>query len=109
MDAGRLRHYIQVKRPTTTRNALGEPVQTFASVGGFQAEIKPTSARERLMNNSITTEVTHVITMRYAPDVSEDCRIAFGDRTFEIVGIVNVEERNVELQILAAEQRKGAA
>ena len=44
-----------------------------------------------------------VIRCRYHPQINTQTRITFGTRTFNVVGVQNLEERNLELQIIAVE------
>lgn len=108
MRAGELRHRIEWTTPTVNRNSLGEYVETNASPfgegGACMAAIRPTSARETMLAGStLAQEVTHIITMRYTPYLKPTSRITFGDRVFNITGIINVDERDIELQVLAKE------
>ena len=107
MRSGDLRHYISFSTPPTTRNALGEFVESESSGhdgGACMAAIRPTSARETMLaGNTLAQGVTHVITMRYTDRIKPTSRITFRSRTFEVTGIINVDERNIELQVLAKE------
>ena len=42
--------------------------------------------------------------MRYFPDITEDMKIMFGLRVLDIVSVLNIGERNTELQIIAKEK-----
>ena len=53
--------------------------------------------------NCLEPITTHRITTRYWPNVTADMRLLYGTRIFTILSIINPEERNITLQILAKE------
>lgn len=50
-----------------------------------------------------STEITHEIIIRYITNISIQDEIIFETRIFKIVEIINLEERNTFLRILAKE------
>jgi len=51
----------------------------------------------------ISAEVSHKIRMRYIAGLLPTMKIAWGAREFEIISIINVQERNNEIVIMATE------
>jgi SPP1 family predicted phage head-tail adaptor len=108
MNVGALRHLVSLSNP-------GPPVPDGS--GGFTetpvplsppttyAEIKPATARdlERVTAGTVTSTASHVVRMRYHSGITTETRITFGTREFEVSGIANTEERNVELVLLCTE------
>jgi SPP1 family predicted phage head-tail adaptor len=125
MKAGDLRHKITIEAPTFTSNDAGETITTWpddltddqlAALTQDQrdalrlecwAAIWPISAKERLLNNDVSEVASHRIKIRYRESVTSDKRIIFGGRVFQIESVITPEERNIELTILASEQRPG--
>lgn len=112
MEAGRLRWRVTIQHPTrTVSNTSGEKAVAFGTNDAdvtVWAEIKPVTAREQIQATQTQGIATHVITMRYRDDVTDQCRIKFGDRIFNITGVINPEELGVSLQILATEVKSAA-
>ena len=52
---------------------------------------------------TFNTQVTHRIKMRYVAGLTNKMRLVFGTRTFDILDIDNVEERNVEMILTCKE------
>ena len=48
-------------------------------------------------------EVTGRITIRYLAGIDEKMRIVYGDKTYNILAVINPEERNHTLQLLVKE------
>lgn len=67
------------------------------------ADIHPKTAREANQFAHINSQISHTVIMRYSPEIQMDRRLVFNGRHFDIVGIVNVQERNRELQVLCSE------
>ena len=67
------------------------------------ASIWPVSAKERTANNQVELVSTHQIRHPFFDGVLGSMQIAFGARTFEITGIINPEEMNIDLHITAKE------
>lgn len=104
MNAGDLRHRVTIQSQTPTVNAIGERVPgAWTDVTTVYASIRPASAKEVAYYQAIQLETTHAITMRYTPEMKPDRRLKFGTRVFNIAGIVNVDECDIELRVLAYE------
>jgi SPP1 family predicted phage head-tail adaptor len=108
MRAGALRYTVQLANPgPAVTNGDGgftqvpvplEPSTVFAA-------IHPASARdlERIRAGSVIATATHVVTMRYHPGVTTKTQLTFNGRTFNVVGLSNTDERNIELICLCVE------
>lgn len=93
MRFGELRHSVQIQRATETRQANGGTTQAFATTATVWAAIEPLSGRESWIGEQIRAIASHKITMRWTA-VSAGNRLLFGSRVFNIVVVVNVDERN---------------
>lgn len=99
MNPGEFRHRVELHSPTTARDSYGQPIETFAKYADVWAKIEPMSMRERTYAEQLQGERTHLVTVRYSVSIDRTHRIIFGARTFEIVSILNPEERRAVLQI----------
>lgn len=108
MNAGELRHWVTLQNPGaevpdseggfTVTNVDLTPAQVYAS-------IQPATARnlERIVANVEQSKASHIITIRYHPEVTTETRVVYGDRIFQVTGIQNPDERNIAL-LLACEE-----
>jgi len=104
---GELRHSIDFQQKTETSDDLGpggnESWSNVSGLTGIRAAIWPMSAREQRQNGKLEMEITHQIRIRYISGVDEKYRIKFGTRYFNIISLINAEEKNVRLDIMARE------
>lgn len=133
MRIGPLRHRVKIQTPVITRDDCGGAIETWEdfaapasgvytdpAIAGaetdsgttgvlttltstFYASIEPLIGREYMAAKQMQADVTHKIRMRYIPGLTTTMRIVFGTRVFEIESILNVQERNRELVIMATE------
>lgn len=106
MQAGKLRHLVDIQTNTTTRDTTGQPVSSWADTSTNQrAFIRPLRGNELMIARQVTPQVTHEIIMRN-PTLTHGQRLqeAGGTRTFEILSIINVNERDHEKRILCVEE-----
>lgn len=107
--AGDLDKRVAIQNRTETRNLAGERVKgSWTTAATVYASIRPAGAREQLRAQSmeIRQEVTHTIRIRKSTataNLTGESRILYNSRAFEILGIVDVWERGVDLEILAVE------
>jgi SPP1 family predicted phage head-tail adaptor len=98
-----MRHRIALQSPTVARDAYGQPIETFATYATVWAAIQPLSMRERLQSEQLEGERSHRITIRYNSSIGRTHRALFGSRIFEIVSILNNDERNATMELLCKE------
>ena len=107
-DAGRMRHHLIAEAFNGRRDATGEPRkdldENWTAVFSFWASVNPISGREFINGaNQEDAEVTHRIRCRYREGLQTDMRLRWGKRTFEILAVLDQEERHEELLIMARE------
>jgi SPP1 family predicted phage head-tail adaptor len=103
--AGQRRHLVSLQRTTRTTTATGftDDWDTYATVW---ASVQPVAAAqvERLVSNTLTVPVSHLVTIDYLSDVTAKDRVLFGTRALFIQGWQNEDERGKTLY-LACEER----
>jgi SPP1 family predicted phage head-tail adaptor len=69
------------------------------------ASIVPATVRdlEKIAAGTVIATASHVVTLRYHPQVTTQTRIVYGTRTFDVTGVVNPDEDNLETICLCAE------
>lgn len=102
MRAGLLRKQVVIQQPSATQNTRGEEIPSWATFLTVRAAIEPLNGRELLAAQSIESQVTTKITIRYQSGITPDMRIKYGSRYFDIQAIQNIEERNrmIEMQCI---------
>ena len=96
MNAGRLDRKISIQEPTTTRDAFGQSVDTFAEVAKVWAQRRDISAKEATETDQPVASTRTEWTIRWRSDIRETWRVVTTtDRiqTFEIVGILELGRR----------------
>lgn len=91
-------------------DTVGQPIKTWKNEATVWAEIRPLTAREQFIAAQRQASTTHLVSIRYNPDLAvanATWRITFGVRIFSIDGPPkNVDERNIELQLECTEGLK---
>lgn len=105
MVAGDLRHRVTIQAPPLTADAIrgvatGSPTTVAEKV---PVKIEPLDGRELVQAQQVAAHVTHRITMRYRAGVTPTQRIVFGTRTYHVIAVLNLEERNRWLRLLCVE------
>lgn len=106
MRAGDLTNRILIQRPVDTgrRNQVGEPEIIWADVCTVWAAVEPVRGREYWAAQQVNGEATVRIRMRYRPGIDRTMRVLFGGRILQLISPpINVQERNVELQLMCVE------
>ena len=105
MQAGKLRHRVEVQTNTVTRDTLGQPVASWAVTATVRAAINPLRGNELMIARQVTPQVTHEIILRHRSLTAAQRLVeAGGTRTFEILSVTNLNERNHELRVLCVEE-----
>jgi SPP1 family predicted phage head-tail adaptor len=103
MNPGRLRHTVTLRRNTESRDTDGDVIRTPADLADRQAEIRPLRGRELMEARQVHAEVTHAIEIRYYPGLTAKDHITWNSRTFEIIEVRNLHERNHQMSLLCKE------
>jgi len=103
-NVGKRRHKVTLRAPVHGSNDdLGRETTYPSETAWRWAAIKPTSAKEMIEGEAPATEITHTIEMRYYEGLTTDYRITLGSRTFELVAVIDVDERHVTHMCTAKE------
>ena len=110
--SGDLRHAITIEEKTQTADGMGGFTETWSRLYPTRAAIWPMKANEVLDNLKLELQVNHRIRIRHprAFEIKADMRvkwfdhIAKVDKYFNIISIINVDKRNVLLELLCLEE-----
>ncbi len=101
---GDFRHMINFEAQTKTPDNMGGFSTSWKTVASsIAAAIWPVSAKEVIQAAQPVMIASHRIKIRYRANIKNSYRIKFGSRYFNIVSIINVNEKNEMLDILAKE------
>ncbi len=100
------RHKIDIYGNIKSKNELGETSYSFGKIKTIWAAIVPqTGILQRQQADTILTNVTHKIIVRYSAgkDITKEMQIQFRDHRFEIKYILNPYFANEDLEIFCQE------
>lgn len=103
MRAGALRHRITIQEPKSSAGALGEKIKSWSDFVTVWAAIEPFRGRELLEAHQREAEITTRFIIRYKSGLNTRMRLKFGSKYYKIESIINLEERNRDLEIMALE------
>lgn len=107
LDPGKLDRRVTVQARTSTRDAEGSAVDAFATEATIWAQKVQTTGSEARRAGSLRAETDLVLRIRYRSTLTEQHRLVFEGRTYDIVSIV--EEGRREAQVIQARFTEGAA
>ena len=103
MRAGELRHRLTFKGPTHTSDGQGGITETWGSAFTVWGAFGPLTGKEFYDSQLVNSEITGKVKIRHRDDIDPTMQIYFGTRVFEILSILNPEERDRELNIKVKE------
>ncbi len=108
LTSGELNRRITLQQRTVMQDSFGEPMAVWSNLASLWAGIQPLSGRELELAKKVSSEVTHRITIRYQASLTDTSataalRLLYRNRTFNVHAVLNEEETNVLLHLLASE------
>lgn len=82
---------------------MSENVPEYTEHMTVWAFVAPRTGREYDEAQKLRAETTYNIMTRYFPNITTDMRILFRGWTLNIESVLNIDERNEQLQIVASE------
>lgn len=102
-EIGELRQRVVFQSAVKLDDGYGGKQVIWQDAFSAWALIEPLSAHEKFEAMSVQSRITHRVYIRYRSDVSTGMRIRYGDRLFEIEGILDVGEQKRFLELLCSE------
>ena len=103
MGSGAYRHRITIQSVTETADSFGAMTETWGTFAQVWASIEPLSGRELLQAQQIQADVTHRVRFRFLAGVTAKMRGLYGTRYFNILSIINTDERDREIVLMCKE------
>lgn len=106
VDPGKLRKRLDYKVVTRTTDAQGGYTnETYTHSRYLWGDIQPTAGSKRWEAQQVIHGVTHTITTYWFSTYTSDAVFTYGDRTFVVKGVTNVNEADEELVWLCEEKK----
>ncbi len=102
--AGDLRTRITIERQSRAADGQGGWSVTWVPVAEVSAGIWPRTAGESLQHDRPAGMATHDIWLRYRTGIKPEMRIVAGARVFDILGVIDVEDRKRWLKCIVEER-----
>ncbi len=105
---GMLRKWLSLQKRTYTEDGIGGSSDTWAEIAKVWGAIMPISARELAFAAKLEVRGTHRILIRWRADIDTNgdhklVLVENPDREFNIRSVIDVEERQRYLEIVAEE------
>ena len=100
-------HTITIQENTAVPDGKGgNPATWTTKHANIKARIRPIAAREDERWEGVAADLTHTVYIADATlDIKEKDRVVFGSRTFDILGVRDIDEWNRYLQLGVEELR----
>lgn len=99
INAGKYRHSIVIQEPTKSTDAWGGEINTWSNFATVRAKKRPLRGRELIAAQAEQSETEVMFYIRYLSGVDRSMRIVHDSKYYDITSVVNVDERNRELEI----------
>lgn len=107
MNAGKLRHKVELQSYATSRDDFGAELETWSTYAKIWASINPSigvlAGKEFILGQQVSEESRYEITIRYNSSVDVKHRVKFGLRLFDINVIKNIDEKNEYMILMCSE------
>ena len=103
INVGNFRNKITIQSTAQAADAYGALVDTWGTFATWWASIAPITGREYVSDGKVNSEVTTRMRGRWISGILPAMRAKFGTRIYSIVAVINIDERNREIEILGKE------
>ena len=112
MRAGNLNKLIAIQNISSGQDDFGQPLDnswnTFKEVRASITPISKTAiTTETFVANTDFSQATHKIKFRYVSGINASMRAIFDGRVFDFIYVINISERNREIEVIAKENING--
>ena len=104
LTPGALRQRLTLEELQRTSDEGGGFSEVWVTVATVFAVLRPTGGGERVESGRLAGTVTHEAVLRYRPGVEPAMRFRQGARIFQILAVIDVEERRRWLKCLCEER-----
>ena len=98
--SGMLRHRVIIQTKSSTRNALGERLDSWTEVATVWGNVRPVTGAEILRSDTEISTTDYLIRIRYRSDVTTSHRVQLEDgTTLDIQRVIDVNGRKRETEL----------
>jgi SPP1 family predicted phage head-tail adaptor len=106
MQAGKLRHFVELQAQTTVRGAdFADPQLVWTTVATVPASIEPLRGREYMAQREEQSALEVRVRVRWRSDLSDQMRVKHGSTVYEIASVIDVGGRAREVELMCRRQR----
>jgi len=96
INAGEMRHRITIQANNPTPDPANQMIDNWSNWLCRWAKIESSEGSQLVQAEQLRNDCTHVITLRYLATLSPRIhQIVFQSRVFNLLSVVNFEERNI--------------
>lgn len=93
VKAGDLRHRISIEAMARSPDGAGGADISWTLVAEVSAALWSRSVEERFESDRVAGKATHDIWVRFRDDIKPAMRFRLGARVFDILGVIDVDDR----------------
>lgn len=103
IQAGKLRHRIDIQEQSITRDSVGGEVISWSNVStAIPAMVEPLSMNEVFRAQQSQSQITMRVKIRYQSGIDPKMRLVYNSENYDIESIINPDFRNRELVLLCS-------
>lgn len=99
---GEMRQRVTLQTRTVTR-VEGIPEESWATVATVWAAVSDISGKEYFQAQAVQSEVTTRIKIRYRTGITPSMRVLYGSRVFQILSVIDKDERHRVMELMCKE------
>lgn len=88
MNIGALRHRVLVQQFTVEQDSDGAVIEDWQDLRTVWADIQPLSGRELIASQSVQSEVTSRVIVRFKADYAPEMRLLHNNRIYNIKAVI---------------------
>lgn len=105
VDAGTLRHLVDIERYVETQDAVGQPIKDWSNFATVHADVRQLTGREPFMAQERFSEANIMVITRYVPgitgtNVNTTMRIVWQGDVYNILDVSDVDGRKTRLEFI---------
>ena len=99
---GEMRQRIALQAKTITKSE-GIPLENWTTVATVWAAVSDISGKEYFQAGALQSEVTTRIKIRYRTGITTSMRVLYGSRVFQILSVIDKDERHRVIELMCKE------
>ena len=103
MNPGDLRQILIIQQKVPTQKTSGEEKPVWTEVATVWGAAQPLRGQEYLEANRLQADLDIRFRIRYRPGITPAMRVKHGDRYFNIISVIHVNEQRREIQLMCKE------